>query len=120
MNIVLWVIQVLLAAHTLMGAVWKFSHSEKSVPSLSAIPHAVWLGMSVFEMLCVVGLFMTAFAPLAILAPVAAVGIAVEMLFLCAVHVLSGATRHQHMIYWLVTAAVCGLVAYGRFSLGSV
>ena len=120
MNIVLWIIQVLLALHTVMGAVWKLSHSEKSVPSLSAMPHAAWLGMSVFEFLCAVGLFLTAFTPLAILAPLAAVGIAAEMLILCVVHILSGNKKHQHMVYWLVVAVVCAIVAYGRFSVGPV
>jgi hypothetical protein len=56
MNILLWVLQILIAAHTAIGAVWKFSNSEQTVPSLKAIPHQVWLGMSVFELLCSVGL----------------------------------------------------------------
>lgn len=118
MNIVLWILQALLAVHTVMGAVWKLSHSEKSVRSLSAMPHAAWLGMSIFEFLCAAGLFLTAFAPLAILAPIAALGIAAEMLFLCVVHVLSGDKQHQHMLYWLVVAVLCAFVAYGRFEFG--
>jgi len=118
MNILLWVLQVLLALHTVMGAVWKFSHSEQSVPSLGAIPHGAWLGLSVFELLCSLGLLLPALlAPLAILAPVAAVGIAAEMLFFTGVHVGSGATKHGQMIYWLVVAALCAFIAYGRFVL---
>ena len=46
MNILLWILQILLALHTTMGAVWKFSNSEQTVHSLSAIPHGVWLTMS--------------------------------------------------------------------------
>ena len=42
-NVVLWILQVLLALHTAMGAVWKFSNSEQTVPSLQAIPHGAWL-----------------------------------------------------------------------------
>ncbi|MBL9038941.1 MAG: hypothetical protein JNG84_10530, partial [Archangium sp.] len=56
MNIFLWILQVLLALHTTMGAVWKFSNSEQTTPSLKAIPHAVWLGMSGIEILCSVAL----------------------------------------------------------------
>jgi hypothetical protein len=42
MNILLWILQILLALHTAMGAVWKFSHSaEQTMPSLKAIPHGV-------------------------------------------------------------------------------
>ena len=46
MNILLWVLQILLALHTAMGAVWKFSNSEQTVPSLKAIPHGAWLTLS--------------------------------------------------------------------------
>ena len=50
MNIVLWIFQILLALHTVAGAVWKFTNSEQSVGSLKAIPHSVWMGLSVFEL----------------------------------------------------------------------
>jgi hypothetical protein len=81
MNILLWVLQILLALHTTMGAVWKFSNSERTVPSLKAIPHGVWLAMSVFDLLWSVALILPALnKPLAILAPIAAACIAAEML----------------------------------------
>jgi uncharacterized membrane protein YphA (DoxX/SURF4 family) len=118
MNIVLWVFQVLLALHTVTGAVWKFSNSEQTVPSLSAIPHGVWLALAVFELLCSLGLILPGlYKPVAILAPLAAVGIAAEMLVFCALHLRSGDANFGPMIYWLVVAAVCAFVAYGRFSL---
>jgi hypothetical protein len=115
MNIVLWVLQVLLALHTAMGAVWKFSHSEKSVPSLRAIPHGVWLAMSVFELLCSAGLVLTAYPPLAILAPIAALGIAAEMLLFCGLHLASRPGKKGQLVYWLVVAGLCAFIAYGRF-----
>jgi len=118
MNIILWVLQVLLALHTIMGAVWKFSHSEQTVPSLGAIPHRAWLGLSVFELLCSLGLILPALsASLGILAPVAAAAIAAEMLLFTGVHVRSGATKHGQVIYWIVVAAICAFIAYGRFVL---
>ncbi len=118
MNILLWVLQILLALHTTIGAVWKFSHSEQTVPSLTAIPHGVWLAMSVVELLFSVALILPALhKPLAILAPIAATCIAVEMLLFCAVHVYSGNTAHGPVIYWLVVAAICAFIAYGRFVL---
>lgn len=118
MNILLWVLQVLLALHTAMGAVWKFSNSEQSVPSLNAIPHGAWLGMGVLELLFSLCLVLPAFyKPLAFLVPVAAICIAVEMLFFCGVHFYSGDTTFGPMIYWLVVAAVCAFIAYGRLVL---
>jgi hypothetical protein len=119
MNILLWVLQILLALHTVVGAVWKFSHSaEQTMPSLKTIPQGVWLSMSVLELLCSLGLVLPALSKrLAILAPVAAVFIGAEMLLFCAVHLSSGDTNYSPMIYWLVVAAICAFIAYGRFVL---
>lgn len=118
MKILLWVLQILLALHTVIGAVWKFSNSEQTVPSLKAIPHEVWLAMSVFELLCSLGLIIPAFNKrLAILAPIAAACIATEMLLFSGLHIYSGDANYGHMIYWLIVAAVCAFIAYGRFVL---
>lgn len=118
MNIVLWVLQSLLALHTAVGALWKFSNSEQIVPSLSAIPHGVWLSLSAIELLCAVGLILPALSKrLAILAPIAAAGVAVEMLLFSAVHIASGDANHGPMIYWLIVAAVCAFIVYGRLAL---
>lgn len=118
MNILLWILQILLALHTAMGAVWKYSNSEQAVPSLKAIPHAVWLGLGAFELLLSVALLLPAISkPLAFLAPVAAACIAAEMLIFCGVHLASGDASRGPMIYWLVVAAVCAFIAYGRFVL---
>ena len=118
MNIFLWILQTLLAAHTAIGAVWKFSNPAQAVPSLSAIPNGVWLAMSVVELLCAAGLLLPAVhRPLAVLAPVAAVLIAAEMLLFCGLHIASGDPNFGPMIYWLVVAALCAFIAYGRFVL---
>lgn len=115
MNIFLWVLQIVLALHTVMGAGWKFTNTEQSVPALSAIPHEVWLAMGVFELLFSLGLILPAFnKSLAILAPVAAACIAAEMLLFCGLQMHSGDTNNGHMIYWLIVAALCALIVYGR------
>src|SRR5437868_738158 len=108
MNILFWALQVLLTVHTLVGAVWKFSNSERSVPSLQAIPHGVWLALSVVELLCCVGLVLPAFSKtLAILAPIAAICIAAEMVLFSVVHIHSGDANYGPIIYWVVVAAFC-------------
>jgi uncharacterized membrane protein len=118
MNMLLWVLQILLALHTVIGAVWKFSNPAQTVPSLKAIPHAAWLAMSVFELLCSVGLILPAFnKSLAILAPIAAACIAAEMLLFCGLHIYSGEANYSPMIYWLVVAVICAFIAYGRLVL---
>lgn len=119
MNIFLWVLQALLALHTAIGAMWKFSHSaEQTMPSLKAIPHGVWLSMSVIELLCSLCLVLPAFSKrLAILASVAAILIAAEMLLFCGLHIRFVDTNYGPMIYWLVVAAICAFIAYGRIAL---
>lgn len=118
MNIFLWVLQGLLALHTLMGAIWKFSNSEQAVGSLSAIPHPVWLGLSVIEIICVIGLILPALNKnWGITAPIAASIIAAEMLLFCVVHLISGDGSSSEIIYWAVVAIICAFIAYGRFVL---
>ena len=116
MNILLWLMQILLALHTAAGAVWKFSHSaQHTMPSLAAIPNSLWLTMSGIELLCSLCLILPMlYKPLAILIPVAAVCIALEMLMLSAVHLNAVGSSYSPLIYWLVVAAVCAFIAYGR------
>ncbi|MDQ6438209.1 DoxX family protein [Mesorhizobium sp. LHD-90] len=118
MNVLLWVLQILLALHTVTGAIWKFSNPAQTVPSLSAIPHGAWLAMSVLEVLCALGLVLPLFArSLAGLVPVAAGLIAAEMLLFCGLHIYSGDPNFGPMLYWLVVAALCAFIAYGRLVL---
>lgn len=117
MNIFLWILQILLALHTITGAIWKFSNSEQ-VASLKAIPHGAWLGLSVIELACALGLILPLFNKnLGILAPIAALIIAAEMLLFCVVQYFSGVTNYSQIIYWLVVALICAFIAYGRFVL---
>jgi hypothetical protein len=118
MNILLWILQVLLALHTIMGAVWKFTNSEQTVPSLKAIPHVLWMAMIAVELICSLFLILPAFnRSLGEWAPRSALLIAAEMLFFCGVHLYSGTAPNGQLIYWLVVAAICGFIAYGRFVL---
>jgi hypothetical protein len=101
-----------------MGAMWKLSNSEQAVPTLKALPHGVWLALMVIEVACALALVVPAVhKPLAWLVPMGAAVVAAEMLLFSSVHLASGASDHGPMIYWLVVAALCSFVAYGRFSL---
>src|SRR5690606_13291595 len=117
MNIVLWILQVILALHTAMGAVWKFSHSaEQTMPSLKAIPPGVWLAMAGLELVISLALILPAFYhPLAFLIALAAACVAAEMLLFVGLHLSAGDTNVGPVIYWVVVAAVCAFVAYGRW-----
>ena len=119
MNIFLWILQILLALHTTMGAVWKFSHTaEQTMPSLKAIPNGAWLTLAGVELLCALCLILPAFhKPLVLLVPIAAICIALEMLLFCAMHLFAGNTNLGPIAYWLVVLALCAFVAYGRLVL---
>jgi hypothetical protein len=116
MNILLWFLQIGLALHTLMGAVWKFSRTpEQTMPSLKAIPEGAWLAMSVIEILCAVGLVLPMIKKTwSNLISIAAIVIAAEMLIFCGLHLASGETNYGPIIYWLVVATLCAFIAYGR------
>lgn len=115
MNIFLWILRVVLALHTAIGAIWKFSHSaEQTMISLSAIPRGVWLGMGVFELLCALGLVLPAVSkPLAMLTPIAAACIATEMFAFVIIHFRSGDSSYGPVVYWLVVAALCAGIIKG-------
>ena len=117
MNIFLWVLQILLALHTVMGAVWKFSNSETTA-SLKAIPHGIWMLLIVIEILCALALIIPSFIKNAgILAPIAAAVLATEMIFFCIMYFVSGGGTYSQPVYWLVVAVICAFLAYGRFVL---
>ena len=118
MNILLWIFQVLLALHTIMGAVWKFSNSEQVVDSLNAIPHVVWMVLSVIEILCSLGLILAAFKKsFGKLIPISAIIVAFEMVFFIVVSIFSSDISYSQIIYWLVVAVISSFIAYGRKAL---
>lgn len=115
MNILLWILQVLLAFHTITGVFWKFSNSEQAVPSLAALPHAVWLTLAVLEFLCVLGLILPLFLKnKGKWAVFAALYITAEMLLFSVLHLFSAVTDISPLYYWLVVAVISAFIAYGR------
>jgi hypothetical protein len=74
--------------------------------------------MGVFELFCGLALILPALSQsLALLAPIAAACIGTEMLLFSGLHIRSGDAKYGPMIYWLVVAAICAFVVYGRFVL---
>lgn len=118
MNTLLWTLQILLAAHTAMGGVWKFTNSSQNMPSLAAIPHGLWIAMGVLELLVAAALVVPGLAKgFGVLVPLAALLVALEMLAFCVLHLVSGDSQHGHLGYWLVVAAICAFLAWGRYAM---
>ena len=115
MSLVFWILQGLLAIHTAIGAGWKLFNPSPSVPTLSAIPGAVWIALIPLELLCALGMVLPAvLASPGWVVPAAALGIALEMLLFTVVHLRSGAEDTGPMVYWLAVAGICAVVALGR------
>ncbi|WP_413578704.1 DoxX family protein [Bdellovibrio sp. HCB290] len=116
MNLTLWVLQILLAIHTGIGALWKFSHSPaETMPSLVLIEPSIWIALAVVEILCALALVIPAMTKrYTQFVPIAAGIIGLEMLTFCLLHFFSGDNSMQPIIYWLVTAAICAFIVYGR------
>jgi hypothetical protein len=115
MSIALWILQVAVALHTLLGAVWKLSNPETTVSSLAALPHVVWMGLGAVEVASALVLLLPgAVRPFGRYVPLAAGFVVAEMLLFTAVHLASGASPNHEVVYWLVVAAVCALLAAGR------
>ncbi len=119
MNALFWTLQVLLALHTAMGAVWKFGNPvQTAVPTLAAIPNGIWLALGAVELFAALGLLLPAFnRGWAMLIVIAALFVVAEMLLYTVVHLASGHPFNASVIYWLVVAAVAGFLAWGRLSL---
>jgi dipeptide/tripeptide permease len=115
-NIIVWILQILLALHTGIGALWKFSHTaQETMPTIAAISEPVWIGLGVLELVCVVLLLLPLLKKRTIrLAALAAGIIAAEMFVFCTLHLSSESTDRKPLIYWGVAAALCIFVAIYR------
>ena len=121
MSIFLWILQGLLALHTAIGAGWKLFNSEQSIPTLAAFPHWDWMLLIPFELICAAGLVAPALVPsLGWLVPIAALGIAAEMLVFSGVHLRAGAQDNGPMFYWLGVATIAILIAAGRWMIAAL
>jgi hypothetical protein len=117
MNVLLWILQVVVALHTGAGAAFKYSHSpEQTMASFKAIPPGVWTAMGITELVCAVALIVPVFSKkLGFLIPLAASYVIAEMLLFSALQVHGGDGKYGSIGYWLVVAGVCAFIAYGRF-----
>jgi uncharacterized membrane protein YphA (DoxX/SURF4 family) len=119
MNILLWVLQILAAILYAASGVMKvfmFDKISKDVRSFGALPREGWLGLGIFELVCVAGLVVpAAFHWHPALTAIAAAFLALESVVFVWVHVKYSETTS------VIMSAVLGLlmvfIAYGRISL---
>jgi uncharacterized membrane protein YphA (DoxX/SURF4 family) len=119
MNILLWVLQVLAALLYAASGVMKtfmFDKVSHDVPSFGALPRGAWITLGIMELVCTVGLIVSAalrWQP--VLTVVAAAVLAIESLVFIGVH------AKYREVAPIVLCSVLGLVmafiAYGRMVL---
>jgi uncharacterized membrane protein len=107
MNILLWVLQVLLALWNLIGGVYTFAHYEQLKGGLGAdLPGSAWMVIAALQVLSALGLVWPK------LAPVAAIYLAVNALMGCAI--FAQYAGFPGMLWGVIPALLALFVAYGR------
>lgn len=122
MNIVLWVVQVLLAFQAFAGGAYKLLKFDEiaKVPAMGALPRSAWGAIGVLEMVCGVLLIVpmaTKWMP--VLTPAAAAVLAVESFGLALLYGrYSRELAPTNPMVWVVASGLmAAFVAWGRFAL---
>ncbi len=117
MKILLLTLQVGLALHTGIGAVWKLMNPTALLPMFPMIPAVGFTILSLLELVAV-GLLLLPFVikPLRGYGWIGGALVAVEMLGFTALYLSTGTANYGPIYYWLVVAAVSVFIAYKRFA----
>jgi hypothetical protein len=113
MNILLWVLQLVLALLCLSGGAYKAFQFDELAKQMQALPRDGWRALGVFEMFCGVLLVVPATAKLA------AAALALESLALSALYARYSLklTAANPLVWSVVMALMAAFVAYGRHAL---
>jgi uncharacterized membrane protein YphA (DoxX/SURF4 family) len=118
MNIVLWILQVVLAVLYLLAGGMKVFMLEKvtrEYPSMKALPTSVWTASGLLEIVCSAGLIVPAALHLQpILTSLFATALAIEAVLLTARHLK---WKENAAIGSGLFAAIATFIACGRFAL---
>lgn len=123
MNILLWVVQILLAVFCVMGAMWRFTNREqaKNIPSLKALSLGMFYFIGICEIVCGLGLVLPGLLALdPTYTATAALCLAVEQLALTILHAkfFGFKVRAANPAVWTFAFFVfAAFVAYGRAEL---
>jgi hypothetical protein len=120
MNVLLWILQVVLALLYLAGGGFKTINPDDVAKQITALPPGAWRALGVFEVVGAVLLIVPAAAKwMPVLTPLAAAALALETLALAALYArysLALAATNP-LVYAIPMGVMAVLVAYGRYSL---
>jgi hypothetical protein len=123
MNILLWIIQAVLALLCLSGGAYKAFKFDELANQMRALPYGGWRALGVLEILCGILLVVPAAAKwLPVVTPLAAAVLALETLALSGLYArYSLELTAANPLVWSVTMALMAVfVAYGRYTLGPI
>jgi VIT1/CCC1 family predicted Fe2+/Mn2+ transporter len=120
MNVLLWVLQIVLAVVNFAGGSYKAFKFDTLANQMRALPHSAWRALGVLEMVGAVLLIVpaaTGWKP--ILTPLAAAVLALEAFLLAAVYARYSKklTAANPLVWAVVMGLLAAFVAYGRYAL---
>jgi hypothetical protein len=119
MNILLWVLQLVLALLCISGGtfqIFKIEQLKKGVAAMRELPRGLWALLGAVS--CVAGLCLIlpgAIHVLPVLTPIAAAAVAAENVLISAFYVHYG--DRAPLPYSVAGAVLAAFIAYGRFAL---
>jgi DoxX-like family len=119
MNILLWVLQVVLAWLCIAGGyfqIFKIEQLQKNVASMRALPRGLWAFLGAFACVAGLGLILPgATNVLPVVTPIAAAAVAAESVLISAFYLYY--RDFSPMIYSVAMAIMAAFISYGRFVL---
>ncbi len=119
MNILLWVLQIVLALLSIAGGyfqIFKIDQLQANVASMRELPHGLWAFFGAFGCLAGLGLILpgvTNTAPIVI--PIAAAALAAEAALISAIYIYY--RDFSPLPYSVAMTIMAAFIAYGRFVL---
>jgi uncharacterized membrane protein YphA (DoxX/SURF4 family) len=120
MNVLLWVLQIVLALLYLAGGLYKLTSFTQLASQMPALPPGGWRALGVLEMLGGILLIVPAVTRLMpVLTPIAAIVLAVETLALAALYARYSLqlTPTNPLLWAAVMMLLVAFVAYGRYAI---
>lgn len=116
MNILLWVLQILLALYYAMGGFYQMNVGKLPPAWFKIVPKAGWIALGGLQVLFALGLVLPGAAKvMPQFTPISAVGLIVETQVVYALTIKKFVFKAYMWV--LIPAALAAFVAYGRFVL---
>jgi len=116
MNVLLWVVQVLLALFAIGGGTYKILVYDKiaNMPQTAALPHGAWIALGVFEVIC--GLLLIIPFAKGRFIPIAATALLIESIALAVIDArYSTEFTAQNPLVWVIVMAIeAAFIAFFR------